>query len=723
MHTSTTLTTPLQQYTFLTRYSRRKPDGAQETWPEAVDRMLGMHREYYGAVVEPLLAQVRPLVLNGVVLGSQRALQFGGEPILRKHERIYNCSASPCDRLRFFQEAFFLLLCGCGTGFSVQRHHVEKLPPLTHVPGTAPVYRFTIPDTIEGWSDALGVLLSSYCVWFTDAIFPDAVGCRVEFDYSAIRPAGSPLSSGVGVAPGPEPLRVALERVRGLLNEVTRASRGRPVQLRPIHAYDIVMHAANAVLSGGVRRSATICLFSPDDTEMASAKTGDWFRTNPQRARSNNSVVLVRDETTFEQFDRIMAHTREFGEPGVVWTDHRDVLVNPCVEVGLWPYLDTGASGWQFCNLSEINMARVQSLEEWLAAAEAAAILGTLQAGYTTFPYLGAVSEAITRREALLGVSLTGMADNPALAYDPDAQRVVAQRVREVNERTAALLGINPAARLTCIKPSGTAACLLGTSSGIHPRFAPRYVRRVQTPKASPLVAQLAAQCSAAVEESVWSATPGRDAVAVFAETAPAQAYCYDRDPIGFLRRVVQTQQAWVEAGRVVERCTQPFLRHNVSNTVVVPPDCWPEVIRFIYDHRAYVAGVSLLPESGDLDYPQAPFIRVEPLDVLRTRFGEAALDAAVSLAADACAHGRPIWPLCPSGANQDPDNILARLAAHLPAPLHGDRGAAWELLVRAYALVQHTAISEAPIELRGAPAVERETGSDACSGGACVWT
>lgn len=714
---------PLQQYTFLTRYSRTKADGRKETWEEAVQRMLDMHRSKYGPEIDDLLDFVRPFVLQGKVVGSQRALQFGGEPILRKNERIYNCSASPCDRLRFFQEAFFLLLCGCGTGFSVQRHHVDKLPLLTKISPYAPVYRFSIPDTIEGWADALGVLLSSYCVWFSDAVFPEAVGCKVEFDYSNIRPAGSPISSGVGVAPGPDGLRTALEHIRNLLDEATSAKPW-PVKLRPIQAYDIVMHASNAVLSGGVRRSATICLFSPDDQEMAKAKTGDWFTTNPQRARSNNSVVLVRNRTSFDDFAALMRHAKEFGEPGVVWSDDPNILFNPCVEVALWPYTSTGVSGWQFCNLSEINMAKVSSLDEWLKAAEAAAILGTLQAGYTSFPYLGPVSEAITRREALLGVSLTGMADNPELAYDPASQQLVAKHVLAVNERIAARIGINPAARATCVKPSGTTACLLGTSSGVHPRYAPKYLRRVQTTKSSAVVEQLRQRCPAAVEHSVWAASPGQDAVAVFAESAPPGAYCFDRDPIGFLHRVVSTQRNWVSYGRAAERCAHPALRHNVSNTVVVPLSAWDETIRFIYNHRDDLTGVSLLPETGDVDFPQAPFVAVVAPAELKRQFGEQAVAHALTLADQLLKSGAGIWHMCPTGANATPDALDALAQRMSDGPR--TRAAAWELLVRAYALLQHTLIGSTTIALIGASAPgtpdAQLTPEAACAGGVCVF-
>jgi ribonucleoside-triphosphate reductase len=374
----------LQEYVFASRYSRYNPElRRRETFEEAVDRVIDMHRSHFARkhmVVEDLLREVGGAMKNRLVLGSQRALQFGGEPILKKNARMYNCTTSYCDRPRFFQEALWLLLCGCGVGFSVQWHHVNRLPEIAQPGGAKAV--FQIPDSIEGWADALGVLVSSY---FTSGQpFPEYLGADVEFDYSLIRPKGSAISGISGKAPGPGPLKRSLELVRGILDKaLSRGSR-----LRPIDAYDMVMHASDAVLSGGVRRSATICLFSPDDEEMAQAKTGNWFVENPQRARSNNSAMLLRNQTSKEQFFKLMQAVRQFGEPGFVWADDRDVTYNPCVEIGLYPQLD-GVSGWAFCNLCEINVGAIESEEEFAKAARAAAILGTLQADYTGFDYLG----------------------------------------------------------------------------------------------------------------------------------------------------------------------------------------------------------------------------------------------------------------------------------------------------------------------------------------------
>ncbi len=597
----------LRDYVFASKYSRYLPEKKRrETYGEAVDRVLGMHREHFavkGLDIGDLLEITGQAMRERRVLGSQRALQFGGEPILDKNARLYNCTTSYCDRPRFFQEAMWLLLCGCGVGFSVQRHHIQRLPGIAGPHGAEAV--FHIEDSIEGWADALGALLSSYFV--ADQPFPELAGRVVSFDYGRIRPQGARLSYCPGKAPGPEPLRRSLELIRSLLERCLARGLDR---LRPIDAYDMMMHASDAVLSGGVRRSATICLFSPDDEAMALAKTGNWFAENPQRARSNNSALLLRDRTTREQFDRLMVAVREFGEPGFVWADHPDMTFNPCVEIGLYPRIG-GLSGWAFCNLCEINMGAVASPADFEAAARAAATIGTLQADYTSFPYLGRVSERIARREALIGVSMTGMMDSPQLAFDPDLQRRMAAVVLEVNAMVAARIGLNPAARATCVKPAGSTSCLMGTSSGIHPHHARRYFRRAQANRDEPLVCLFRQQNPLAVEKSVWNPN-GTDVVLTFCVEAGQNARIRrDVSALELLEHVKLTKANWIDAGRRLERCARPWLSHNVSNTITVGEGEWEAVADFIYENRAFFAGVALLPEGGDLDYPQAPFCEV----------------------------------------------------------------------------------------------------------------
>lgn len=633
----------LKSYVFTSKYSRYIPEKKRrETFEEAVERVIDMHRKHFSAKgidVEDLLTICEQAMKNRMVLGSQRAMQFGGEPILRKHARIYNCTTSYCDRPRFFQEALWLLLCGCGVGFSVQTHHVAKLPDIKHPMGANATY--IVPDSIEGWADALGVLLSSYFV--ADQPFPEYAGKIVHFDYSQIRAKGRPISSGMGRAPGPEPLRRSIELIRTLIDKRIEDGAER---LRSIDAYDILMHASDAVLSGGVRRSATICLFSPDDDLMATAKTGNWFTENPQRARSNNSAILLRNSTSRQQFTKLMKSVKEFGEPGFVWTDNLEMTFNPCGEIGLYPQID-GISGFAFCNLCEINMGIVDNAEKFRAACHAAAILGTLQADYTDFPYLGEASTRIARREALLGISMTGMMENPTVAFDPALQREMAQYILTVNEEIAKRIGINPCARATCIKPAGTTSSILGTSSGIHPHHAKRYFRRAQANEDELLVDFFKGQNPKAVEKSVWNPN-GTDVVLTFCVTAsPGALTKRDVSAVDLLNKVKLTKENWIDTGKRPELCAQPWLSHNVSNTISVKDNEWDQVESFIFDNRNSFAGISLLPDGGDLDYPQAPFCEVLTAAEIVNYYGVGALLASGLIVDGMHAFDDNLWAAC----------------------------------------------------------------------------
>ena len=633
----------LQDYVFTSKYGRYLPDQQRrETFEEATDRVLAMHAEHFnrrGIDVEDLLATAGEAMHERLVLGSQRALQFGGAPILRKHARMYNCTTSYCDRPRFFQEALWLLLCGCGVGFSVQHHHIAHLPDLERPTGEE--VTFVVSDSIEGWSDALGALMSSY--FAADRPHPEFGGKRVRFDFGRVRPKGAPISTGAGKAPGPEPLRRSLELIRDHVDALLARGVSR---LRPIDAYDIIMHACDAVLAGGVRRSATICLFSPDDEEMIQAKTGSWFVDNPQRARSNNSAVLLRNGTTREEFDRLVRAVREYGEPGFIWTDHLDVTFNPCVEIGLYPQID-GISGWAFCNLCEINMGAVHSVAQFERAARAAAVLGTLQADYTDFEYLGDVSRRIARREALLGVSMTGMMENPEIALNPDLQRQMGGLVLSVNEEVAQRIGLSPAARATCVKPAGSTSCILGTSSGIHPHHASRYFRRAQANEDEAVVDFFRQSNPLAVERSVWNPN-GTDVVLTFCIDAPDGARTRSNTTATDLLRMVKLTKAnWIDAGRRPERCVEPWLSHSVSNTITVQSDEWESVADFIYAHRDSFAGISLLPDGGDLDYPQAPFVEVWTAAEIVRHYGVGAIMSSGLIVDGLHAFDDDLWKAC----------------------------------------------------------------------------
>ncbi len=657
----------LQDYVFTSKYSRYIPEKSRrETFEEAIDRVIDMHRRHFqakGIDVEDLLEEARAGMHNRLVLGSQRAMQFGGDPILRKNARMYNCTTSYCDRPRFFQEALWLLLCGSGVGFSVQTHHIAKLPAISKPRGAEMIYH--VPDTIEGWADSLGVLLSSYFV--ENQPFPEYAGKIVKFDYSAIRPKGSPISSGMGRAPGPDPLHRSIDIIRELLDR--QVGEQDSVFLRSIDAYDIIMHASDAVLSGGVRRSACICLFSPDDELMVKAKTGNWFVENPQRARANNSAMLLRNSTSKETFSKLMKSVKEYGEPGFVWTDDLEATFNPCVEIGLYPQID-GQSGFAFCNLCEINMGKVDTAEKFMNSARIAAILGTLQADYTDFEYLGPVSTAIARREALLGVSMTGMMERPSIAFDPELQRQAAQVILETNEAVAKRIGINPSARTTCVKPAGSTSCILGTSSGIHPHHARRYFRRAQANEDELLVEFYRAQNPLSVEKSVWNPN-GTDVSLIFCiEAGEGAVTKNDITAVQLLEYVKTTKKNWIDAGKRKERCAKPWLSHNVSNTINVRDNEWKLVEDYIYDNCDSFAGISLLPEGGDLDYPQAPFCSVPTAAELIEYYGDGAMYASGIIEEALSTFDNNLWAACDALLGRVPTDFST--APEIPAGTSG---------------------------------------------------
>lgn len=630
----------LQNYTFVSKYARwLQGEQRRETWKEAVNRVRNMMLEqYHDNGITEEINWAYDMVLKKKVLGSQRALQFGGKPALKKNARIYNCISSYCDRLDFFKECLWLMLCGCGTGYSVQKHHVAKLPKFysksvqEHVDKYIEPY--IIPDTIEGWADALDKLIQSY---FTDAP-------RVHFIFTEIRPEGALLSSGIGKAPGPKGLKNALKAIEGLLLGCLQRGQNR---IRPIDCYDVVCHSADAVLSGGVRRSATNAIFSFDDKEMMEAKTGNWTVKNPQRARSNNSVLLLKDEVTKQDFLDIIENTKQFGEPGFVFAEDTEHLLNPCYEISFYAYDEKGRSGWQACNLSTINCATIQDEEDYIERAKAAAIIGTLQAGFTDFSYLGKVSEGIIKREALLGVSMTGIMEKPEIVLEPKNQRAAARVVKETNKKIAEAIGINQAARTTCLKPEGTSSCILGTCSGIHPHHAKRYLRRVQANKSENVYNYFNEFNPQACEESVWSSNKTDDVI-TFPIEVPDGAKTKNQVPALELLDVVKsTQQNWVMAGQNKNLCVKEWLHHNVSNTITVQEDEWSNVANFLYKNRKYFCAVSLLPESGDKDYPQAPFTTVHTSREIVREYGEASIWCSGLIEIAIRFFGEDVWKAC----------------------------------------------------------------------------
>ena len=718
---------------FYDSYSRFNDDLERyETWDEAVDRVMSMHENFYADKIEsirPFVEEAREAYKDQYVLGAQRALQFGGEQILKHQMRMYNCTSSYADRAEFFGEIFYILLCGAGAGFSVQNHHVAKLPavqqrtkqPKTHV----------VEDSIEGWATAVDVLLSSY---FEDGgKVPEYAGRRIYFDLSQIRPKGAKISGGFK-APGPDGLRLALDKIEHLLQALVMNSK-EPVQLRPIQVYDIVMHTADAVLSGGVRRSATICLFSPDDEEMMSAKTGSWFIDNPQRGRSNNSAVIVRSKTTPEEFGNIMTKVKEFGEPGFVFVESPEHTTNPCVEIGMFPQID-GVSGWQGCNLTEINGGKCTSKEEFFKACRAASIMGTLQAGYTDFKFLSDSSRKIFEREALIGASITGWMNNPAILFDPEILEEGARIVREVNAQLAKALGINVAARTTCVKPSGNASVLLQTGSGIHAEHSQMYIRNVQMTKDSEVTQAIQKTNPYMVEESVWSAS-GTDVVVSF-PILPKDGSIYKDELIGVdhLEKVKLAQKHWVEAGTNPELCADEGVRHNVSNTIIV--EDWDEVEKYVFENRNSFAGISFLSAMGDKDFNQAPNTAVITAEEMVEKYSDAAIFAS-GLVVDALSTFNNLWDACStaqgfgedlsveSAANSMKKDWVRRFQNFADNYLDGDVKKAEYCLKDSYLLHKWNKINKnfSGINWKEDLTEKRYTevdtmGAAACAGGAC---
>jgi ribonucleoside-diphosphate reductase alpha chain len=599
-----------------------------------------MHRNFYKdkmtTELKELLDEVEQAYKDKLFLGAQRALQFGGKQLLQHNSRLYNCSASYCDRPDFFGGFFYLLLSGCGVGFSVQKHHISQLPNIKSRTKSAKTY--VVPDSIEGWANTIDVLLSSYFI--NGGVYPEYEGRKVYFDLSNIRPKGSFISGGFK-APGSEPLRKALDAIEHLIESELRKGE---TKLRPIIAYDICMYIADAVIAGGVRRSATICLFSKDDTEMIQAKTGNWFVDNPQRGRSNNSVVLLRKETTLEEFQSIMKSVKEFGEPAFIWTDSLDFIFNPCVEVGMKPKTLDGRSGFQCCNLTEINGVKSTDKEIFFKQCKVASILGTIQAGYTNFKFLKDATKEIVEKEALIGVGITGMMNNPQILFDEEIIREGARIVKHWNKKIAKMIGINQAARTTVIKPSGNSAVLLECASGIHGEHAPSYLRHTQFSKDTEVAQLFMKENPNMCEDSVWNRE--RDIVVAF-PIKPNSNSIFKKDLLGVkqLEYVKKTQQTWIEEGTNVELCTDPKLRHNVSNTITV--DNWDDVTNYIYNNRNYLCGVSLLSAVGDKAYPQAPFTEVLEYNQIVDKYGEVALFTSALIESGLNAFNHDLWTAC----------------------------------------------------------------------------
>lgn len=611
----------LSSITIFNKYAKYIPHlNRRETWTELCDRNMAMHVKKYPALEEEIKQKYRDYVYTRKVLPSMRSMQFGGAPIELANNRIFNCAYMAARAPEVFSEAMFLLLGGTGLGYSVQSHHVAQLP---EVKGTKErKRRFLVGDSIEGWADAIKVLMEAY---FYNKVDPD-------FDYRDIRQKGAKLVTSGGKAPGPDPLRICVENIRTILDGAVLR------QLTSSEVHDILCHIADAVLSGGIRRAALIALFSADDMDMLSAKSnlpctitsisnlsdhnGDftcdlthprgrtiiklnssniqfynntktlpWYCLNPQRGRANNSVVLHREHTTQEQFNEVWKYVEDSkaGEPGIFWTNDFELGTNPCAEISL--------RDMQFCNLTEINVSSVDTQEELNELSKVATFIGTLQAGYTNFHYLRPEWQDNTEAEALIGVGQTGIGSGRVLSLD---LKEAANEVIKENSRVAKLIGINEAARTTTIKPSGTTSLTVGCASGIHAWHAEYYVRRMRVGKNEALYHYMIKEIPDLIEDCKFK--PHLEAVMSFPQKAPEGSILRTESPLDTLERVKRYNTEWVRQGH---RYGNNY--HNVSCTISLKDEEWPLVGEWMWDNRSYYTGISVLPYDGG-SYVQAPF-------------------------------------------------------------------------------------------------------------------
>ena len=567
----------LSDITVHMKYAKYVPElKRRETWEELVDRNKQMHIRKYPSLKEQIETNY-DFVYKKKVLPSMRSLQFGGKPIEISPNRLYNCAYLPIDHIDSFSECMFLLLSGCGVGYSVQLHNIKKLPEIIK-PHSVRKRRFVIGDSIEGWSDAIKVLIKSY--------LGSKRSSKIKFDYSDIRPKGARLVTSGGKAPGPQPLKECLLKIKGILDAKQDGEK-----LKSIEVHDIVCHIADAVLAGGIRRAALISLFSAYDEEMISCKSGNWWEINPQRGRANNSAVLMRHKITKEFFMDLWKRIElsGSGEPGIYFNNDKDWGTNPCCEIALRPF--------QFCNLCEVNVSNVVDQDDFNLRVKAAAFIGTLQAGYTEFHYLREIWQETTERDALIGGSMTGVGSAAVLQLD---MKEAASIVKAENRRVAKIIGINQAARTTCVKPAGTTSLVLGTSSGIHAWHNKYYIRRMRVGKNEPIYSYLSKNHPELIQDEYFR--PHDTAVIEIPQAAPKGSIVRTESAFDLLERVKRVATDWVATGHKTGSNT-----HNVSATISLKEKDWKPAGEWMWKNRNTYNGLSVLPYDGGT-YTQAPF-------------------------------------------------------------------------------------------------------------------
>ena len=582
----------LSKITIFSKYAKYIPElKRRETWDEIVTRYQTMMIKKYPSLEDAIVASA-VMIREKKVLPSMRALQFAGPAMEVNNARGYNCAYHPIDSLYGFSETMFLLLGGSGVGYSVQKHHVEQLPAITK-PGKSRNY--LVEDSIMGWADAVKVLMKAYLEG----------GFMPKFDFRAIRQKGARLVTAGGKAPGPEPLKICLAHIQAVLDRKQEGEK-----LTPLECHDMLCHIANSVLAGGIRRSAMISLFSHDDEEMITCKYGNWWELNEQRGRANNSAVLERGQIGEEEFNALWKRIEASGsgEPGIYWTNNKDWGTNPCCEIGLRPY--------QFCNLCEVNVSDVTSQDDLNERVAIAAFFGTLQAGFSNFHYLRPIWARTTQKDALLGIGMTGIGSGEILKYNLE---IAAHIAKTMNSMISSVIGTNEAARLTCIKPSGTTSLVLGTASGIHAWHAPYYLRTMRFNKNEDLAAYLMVNHPELCEDDVLRPT---DTVCVrIPVKAPEGSILRTETALDTLERVKRFSTEWIKPGHINGDNT-----HNVSATIsinserayVTTPDGYQEVViggrneweivgEWMWNNQNVYNGLSVLPAFNHT-YLQAPF-------------------------------------------------------------------------------------------------------------------
>ena len=566
----------MSDITVYMKYAKFMPKlNRREMWEELVTRNMQMHQKKYPALKDAI-KDVYEFVYDKKILPSMRSMQFAGKPIEISPNRVYNCAYLPIDSIDSFNETMFLLLGGTGVGYSVQKHHVEQLPDIQK-PYPNRKRRYLISDSIEGWADAIKILMKSYM---------NGGGSRIEFDFSDIRPKGARLVTSGGKAPGPQPLKECLVKIEGMLKEKESGDK-----LSCLETHDIICYIADAVLAGGIRRAALISLFSAHDEQMISCKTGNWWELNPQRGRANNSAVLMRHKITKDFFMDLWKRVElsGAGEPGIYLNNDKDWGTNPCCEIALRPY--------QFCNLCEVNVSNIESQQDFEERVKAAAFIGTLQAGYTNFHYLRPIWQDTTEKDALIGISMTGIGSGTVLGYDMTS---AAKLVKKENARVAKLIGINKSARCTTVKPAGTTSLTLGTSSGIHAWHNDYYIRRIRVGKNESMYKYLTVHHPELVKDEYFR--PHDTAVIEIPQKAPEGSILRTESPFQLLERVKKVATEWVSPGHRAGSNT-----HNVSATISLRDNEWDYAGEWMWDNRDHYNGLSVLPYNGGT-YTQAPF-------------------------------------------------------------------------------------------------------------------